>query len=269
MKKYVVLHKRIGQTPLETIQEWQERNPKYSDIPATYAGRLDPMASGVLLVLLGEECKKKDKYLGLDKEYEIEILLDLSSDTGDVLGIISDTETCSTPSLNEVQKACKKEVGSQTLPYPAFSSKTVDGVPLFLHSLRGTLSSIEIPTHTETFHSIKVSSLANITSEQLQKRVTEMLAVVPHSDEPTKELGADFRIHAVRNSWTTVLLQPERTFTLIRLRVTCGSGAYMRTLAERIGVSLGTTALALSIHRTRMGTRTSFGPLSVWTKLYS
>ena len=52
----------------------------------TYAGRLDPMASGVLLVLAGEETKNKDKYLGLDKEYDFEILFGFATDTYDILG---------------------------------------------------------------------------------------------------------------------------------------------------------------------------------------
>jgi len=56
--------------------------------PLTYAGRLDPMAEGVLIILVGDECKKKQKYLGLDKEYEIEVLFGLETDTQDILGVI-------------------------------------------------------------------------------------------------------------------------------------------------------------------------------------
>ncbi|MBU2330236.1 hypothetical protein KKG57_02105, partial [Patescibacteria group bacterium] len=86
MKKYVVLEKPVGQTPLEALRLFQERSPIYKDVPLSYAGRLDPMASGKLLVLIGEECKKQKKYHGLDKEYVIEVLLDIGTDTGDVLG---------------------------------------------------------------------------------------------------------------------------------------------------------------------------------------
>ncbi len=87
MKRFVVLDKKIGQTPLEALTLWKQAHPKYANMPATYAGRLDPLASGKLLVLLGEECKRKDTYTGLDKEYEVSILLDLATDTGDLLGI--------------------------------------------------------------------------------------------------------------------------------------------------------------------------------------
>ena len=39
-----------------------------------YCGRLDPMARGLVLLLVGDECKKMDDYLSTIKEYEFEIL---------------------------------------------------------------------------------------------------------------------------------------------------------------------------------------------------
>ena len=52
----------------------------------TYAGRLDPMASGLLIVLAGEETKNKEKYLNLDKEYLFEVLFGFKTVTYDFLG---------------------------------------------------------------------------------------------------------------------------------------------------------------------------------------
>jgi tRNA U55 pseudouridine synthase TruB len=46
------------------------------------------MAEGKMLILAGEACKEREKYLGLDKEYIFEILLGFKSDTKDILGII-------------------------------------------------------------------------------------------------------------------------------------------------------------------------------------
>jgi tRNA pseudouridine(55) synthase len=253
MENHVVLNKKPGQTPLKAIQEWKAAHAEYAEVPASVAGRLDPMATGLLLVLLGDECKKKDEYTNLDKEYEVEVLLDIGSDTGDVLGLVTEDDTNTEPNADTLQMVLKNELGTHTHPYPAFSSKTVNGTPLFIYALQGTLDSISIPEHEETFHTIELLSLNSLPLGKLQQRIKEMLAVAPISDEPSKVLGADFRIHAVRNSWQTVFLQPERSYTLLKLRVVCGSGAYMRTLAQRIGASLNTNALALSIHRTRVG----------------
>ena len=109
--KTVIIHKNLGETPLEALERFRLEQIKKSDnnlisnstkldsvtdnsinwkkIPMTYAGRLDPVAEGELLILIGEECKNKEKYLGLDKEYEVEILLGLTTDTYDILGLVT------------------------------------------------------------------------------------------------------------------------------------------------------------------------------------
>lgn len=87
---YVLLHKAVGQTPLEVLELWRQTKPELKNTPLAYAGRLDPMAEGVLLVLIGDECKKQTEYHHLDKEYEFEVLFGLASDSGDVLGLINE-----------------------------------------------------------------------------------------------------------------------------------------------------------------------------------
>jgi len=263
-----MLHKRIGQTPLEAIQEWKAMNPAYAAVPASYAGRLDPMASGLLLVLLGDECKQPARYRGLDKEYEIEVLLDVGTDSGDVLGIAVGMPAQTKPGEASLRPFLRSEIGTHLRPYPSFSSKTVDGVPLFLHALQGTLDSITIPEHAETIYRIRLESISSLSSAQLHEQVAAQLAVAPRSDEPSKVLGADFRINEVRASWDEIDAAPAREFALLRLRVTCGSGAYMRSLATRIGSALNTRALALSIRRTRIGTYTRIGSFAFWTHQY-
>src|SRR3989344_2297636 len=81
------LYKKEGQTPLEAMEEFRKENLEYKDQKMTYAGRLDPMAEGVLLILTGDDCKEKQKYLGLNKEYEFEILWGFQTDTYDILGL--------------------------------------------------------------------------------------------------------------------------------------------------------------------------------------
>lgn len=270
MKKYVVIEKPVGQTPLEAIRVYQEQHQEYRDIPMSYAGRLDPMASGKLLVLVGEECKRQKKYHGLDKEYIIEVVLDIGTDTGDVLGMATHAETSSKPTESEFKDALSKVTGTAEVPYPAFSSKTVNGKPLFLYSLEGNLDSIEIPTHTEEVFSITPLKSELVQSSVLQKRISETLSLVPRSTEPSKELGADFRQDAVRESWRELFTAyPDRTYCVYTLRVACGSGTYMRTLAGRIAHVLGTKGCALSIHRTKIGKRISVAGIPLWIRKYT
>ena len=97
-----------------------------------------------------------------------------------------------------------------------------------------------------------------------------LLALAPVSDEPSKVLGADFRIKEVKDSWQKVFEEvPYREFQILRLRVIAGSGTYMRSLAGRIGKSLSTKALALSIRRTKIGKYASFGRFGgFWLSTY-
>lgn len=262
--RYVVLNKEVGETPLMALRAWKETHPEYADTPLAYAGRLDPMAEGKLLILLGEECKHQDRYRGLDKEYEIEVLIDVGSDTGDALGIVTLSPEETQVEESMLRAALKKEEGVHMRAYPAYSSKTVNGKPLFLHALEGTLTHIEIPEHEEHIYSIAHLGTETLSASALHKRVVAFLQKVPKTDEESKVLGADFRIDAVRESWDA-LNTSSRTFSVLRLRIACGSGTYMRSLAGRIGESLGTKALALSIRRTKIGKRF----LGLWTQLYS
>ncbi|MBA3789400.1 hypothetical protein H0X32_03350 [Patescibacteria group bacterium] len=267
---YVVLHKKRGETPLETLEAWKSQHSALAGIPTSYAGRLDPMAEGKLLVLLGDECKKQDQYTKLDKEYEIEVLLDMKTDTGDVLGIGEYGGKVTFPDRAALRPVLSHELGPRSHRYPIFSSKTVNGKPLFLYALEGTLSEITIPEHIETIYRIIHENSYRLSTIELKKRLDELLAHIPRSDEPSKILGADFRQDAVRARWNEIFKTlPNRQFEILKLRVICASGSYMRTLAERIGTSLGTTGLALSINRTKIGKFTSLGPVNFWSKQYT
>lgn len=265
MKRYIVLEKEVGETPLAALTAWKAAHPEYKNVPASYAGRLDPMASGKLLILLGEECKRQKAYTDLDKGYEIEVLLDAGSDTGDALGLVEYAGKETAVDGKRVRAVLRAEQGSHTRLYPKFSSKTVGGKPLFLHALEGTLDTISIPEHEERIYAISMRSLTRISSSALRARIEAFLENVPKTDEPSKMLGADFRIDAVRESWKTCFQQAgNRECTVITLRIACGSGTYMRSLAGRIGEALQTRGLALSINRTKIGKRR----LGVWYRRY-
>lgn len=251
--RYIVLHKARGLTPLETIARWREESAIPADVPTSFAGRLDPMAEGKLLVLIGEECKRQREYTKLDKEYVVEVALGIGTDTGDILGM--PTASTSLPSLTnaQVRKSLLRERGIHEHAYPAFSSKTVSGKPLFLYALEGTLHTIEIPKHKESLYALKLENVRTYSAEEFKARIRDGLSLTPTSDEPSKALGADFRIGTIKPAWENLLAEKAESVTVITIRVACGSGTYMRTLAQRIGASLGTNACALSIRRTRIG----------------
>ncbi|MEK7086259.1 MAG: hypothetical protein AAB709_00150 [Patescibacteria group bacterium] len=269
MKRFIVLEKKVGETPLMAIQAWKKACPAYADVLASYAGRLDPMASGKLLILLGEECKRQRAYTDLDKAYEIEVLLDVGSDTGDALGVPAYAHKKTILEKKKLAAVLRRERGAYARAYPAFSSKTVSGKPLFLHALEGTLPFSEIPEHIERIYRIQSIDSYSIPSSELEASINAFLDCVPRTHEPSKRLGADFRVDAIRAHWESLFKEmPERNFTVLRLNVVCASGTYMRSLAGRIGTALGTRALALSIKRTKIGNYIPLGTTGFWLRTY-
>jgi tRNA pseudouridine(55) synthase len=269
MPKYVVLDKRVGETPLQTVQAFKAANVEYVDVPMAYAGRLDPMASGKLLVLVGEECKKQEEYHSLDKEYQFEVLLGSSSDTGDVLGLI-DWGQETNFSKSELTHVAKSLVGPLSLPYPKFSSRTVKGKPLHMWTLEDRLDEIDIPSADTTIYSLKLNDLRRVGVSKVYEEASQKIESIKEVTEASKALGRDFRRSEVRVAWQ-VWLEHHRDLSvqIATFTAVASSGTYMRSLSEEIGRRLNTSGLAYSIHRSKIGTYRKL-PLGMgfWTKRF-
>ncbi len=268
MQKYATTEKKIGETPLQALERFRKIDTAFESIPITYAGRLDPMATGKLILLLGDECKRREIYTSYDKEYEFEILLDIKTDTGDVLGLVSQTQTTSAPYDERIKNLLETYVGVHTFPYPSFSSKTVEGKQLFEHALEGTLDTIDIPKIETEILSISYLGQQRVSAEELLRVILEKVDTVTGTVESEKK-GADFRKSEIQKKWKETLRDSERGYTILRMRAIVTSGSYIRTLAEDIAEKLGTIGLAYSIHRTKIGT---YIPLTkrrgIWLKKF-
>lgn len=267
MKKWVIRHKKVGETPLEVVEAYRHETQLSKETSIAYAGRLDPMADGKLLILIGDECKHQEKYHDLDKTYRFGILFGFSSDTGDVLGMATHDTNITKIDKERVTSVLKTFIGKNEFPYPLFSSKTVQGKPLHTWTLEGRLNEIEIPTKTSTVYSLKLESLENIEKETLQKQIFKKIDSVPEVVDPRKALGADFRRKDIRARWHSLFTASEhKTYCVATVLCEASSGTYMRTLAEEIGKRLGVKSLAYGITRTKIGKRanTLFG--GIWYK---
>ncbi|MEK7462469.1 MAG: hypothetical protein AAB618_02745 [Patescibacteria group bacterium] len=258
MDKYVVLEKEVGETPLSCAEKWRATQPEFADVPLSYAGRLDPMASGKLLVLIGEECKKQSDYHGLDKEYEFSVLFGISSDTQDVLGRLKTNNSDSNSTVNstiELAEVADSLIGEFTFSYPLFSAKTVKGKPLHMWTLEGRLDEIEIPTRTSEIYELELTEIETKPRQEVAAAALQKINTIPEVTDPRKELGADFRRKDVRADWQDVATDYSlpTQYTIAHFRCVASSGAYMRTLATTIASKCGTTGLAYHIQRTKIG----------------
>jgi tRNA pseudouridine55 synthase len=243
------LDKKAGETPLECINRFKVENPEYEGEKMTYAGRLDPLASGVLLVLTGEECKNKEKYLNLDKEYELTILFGFSTDTMDVLGLIEEKKEGAVNALGNFKKKDFEEMLSKfektfKQKYPRFSSKTVGGRPLFEIAKEEGISDDDIPEKEVRIKKIDFQAFGMVSRKYLHDFILESIFSVK----------GNFRQNMCWLKWEQVLEKfPDITLPTLTIKVKCTSGTYMRSLAKAIGEEIGFPALALKIKRIKIG----------------
>ena len=106
-----------------------------------HTGTLDPMATGLLPLCLGEATKFSSYLLNADKTYEASIRLGYKSSTGDKEGEITKQNINKIPSLAEIRKLLNKFIGTiEQLP-PMYSALKHQGKPLYSYAREG----IDIP----------------------------------------------------------------------------------------------------------------------------
>jgi tRNA U55 pseudouridine synthase TruB len=77
----------------ETMDEFITRiKIKYNIIKMGYTARLDPMAKGLVPLVIENECSNIKNYFGTNKYYQVKIILGLQTDSDDPLGIIINKE---------------------------------------------------------------------------------------------------------------------------------------------------------------------------------
>ncbi len=237
------LYKKEGETPLACMERFRAENPQYLQEKMTYAGRLDPMAEGVLLVLTRDDVYKKDEYLGLPKEYEFEVLFGFETDTYDILGLPLEGELRKI-GKTEIEEVAEKFIGEYEQTYPRFSSKPVDGVPLFAIARGEGIADVDLPKRIVTISKIDFISERIIPENELAENILERIAKVQ----------GDFRQEAICTAWKNILEQKkDEQFQIVKMRIACGSGTYVRVVAHELGKLLGVNALAYKITRTKVG----------------
>ncbi len=181
-----------------------------------HAGTLDPLAEGVLIVLTDEDTKRQDEFMTMEKEYIAKIAFGITTPMYDleVLPNVSETQV----SLKEVKKILEKilpkYIGEIAQKVPAYSAVKVKGKTLYKEARKGKLSDIKLPVKRITIYEIEVLGSGE---EEIE----------------TKE--------------------EKRKFPVIKMKVRCSSGSYIRSLAHDLGEELGCGAVLISLLRTRVG----------------
>jgi hypothetical protein len=132
----LLIDKPLGATPLKALELLRRAISIPESVKLAYAGRLDPMASGLIPVLRGEQLQHQEDYWHLSKRYESTVLIGIRTDSHDVLGM-PERFPMETPNAERITAVVRGLVGKVYLPVPVFSSHRHEGKPplrLFLRS---------------------------------------------------------------------------------------------------------------------------------------
>lgn len=168
-----------------------------------HAGTLDPLATGLLIVLVGrDETKQQQKFLTLDKVYEVEITLGANSTTDDAEGDIVAQADPNHLTETDIEQASRQFIGVIMQRPPIYSA---------------------VHYHGERAH--RLARRQAITANDLPER--------------------NVRIDCIElMSWQTPHLW---------LRVACGHGTYIRSLARDLGAALDVGGYVSALRRTQIG----------------
>ncbi len=120
-----------------------------------HAGTLDPLASGVLIILIGKEFTKKfEDFKNLEKEYIAEIYLGKTSNTYDEAGEKNKIKINKKPTIDEIKNILKEFKGEILQTPPIFSAKKIRGKPAYLYARKNM--EIEIKPQKVEIKNIKI-----------------------------------------------------------------------------------------------------------------
>ena len=165
-----------------------------------HGGTLDPAATGVLPILIGEATKLTPYLVDLDKEYVATVRLGVTTETQDLSGTVLETRPVPALDAPALEAALAPFVGRILQVPPMYSALRRCGKRLYELARQGV--EVEREPREVTVHAIRLESVA-----------------LP-----------DFVV-----------------------RIRCGKGTYVRTLAADVGAALGCGAALARLVRTRVG----------------
>lgn len=237
----ILFYKKKGETPLQALDRLRNEQPELAAETLSYAGRLDPMAEGIIPVLVGkEENQNRQDFLKKDKEYEAHFLIGCATDTFDVLGLItkSNFKKIEEEKIHSVLNSLP-DITEQV--YPWYSSKTVDGISLFEYARKGNLN-IDRPTRSIKIYSVSGIKIVEVNAKEL---ITQNILDI-------QKVEGDFRQKKSVDSWRVLLNNVPDKVQIVSCVLKVSSGTYIRSLTENLEKAFGVPVVLQKLVRTRV-----------------
>ncbi|CCH44929.1 tRNA pseudouridine synthase [Wickerhamomyces ciferrii] len=243
---------------------------KYVKVKMGHGGTLDPLATGVLVVGIGNGTKKLQNYLqGTIKKYEAEALFGASTTSGDVEGEVLTKNQSSHITQKQIDEIPEKFIGHLKQTPPIFAALKMDGKPLYEYARQGLplpraieprevqIYDLEVMNDTlSTNHSydfIKSTELneGENLEDVLSKNPTLNDNKLYFSKEYTEKLGKDNESFEIDPPLPNDGSDKVEGFKapLLHFTASVSSGTYIRSLISDIGKSVQSSAYMVKLIR--------------------
>lgn len=152
MDGIILVDKPAGLSSYDVIRQLKKAIPGEK---IGHAGTLDPMATGLLIILVGTGCKQAGEFLKLDKSYAAKITLGSSSDTDDPEGKIIKTSN-QEPKIGEIQSVIASFIGEIKQVPPQYSAIKVGGQRAYKLARSGEL--VKLKERQTTIYELQIIS---------------------------------------------------------------------------------------------------------------
>jgi tRNA pseudouridine55 synthase len=130
----ILVNKPVGITSFKLVHIIKK---KLKVKKAGHCGTLDPLASGLMIVLVGKYTKLQDKFMKQDKVYYATVKLGLKTDSGDLDGKIISQSEYSHVTKDLIEQTCKSFTGKIEQVPPMYSALKVNGQKLYELARKG------------------------------------------------------------------------------------------------------------------------------------
>lgn len=245
----VPVYKPIGASTHLLAQKYGQQN----NTKATHTGTLDPMASGVVVILTDQNRFEKTKYSQWKKTYTFDVVFGFSTDSHDPLGKIIAKATKAELELLEnhpsvfrekIQNWLQKQVGQTSQLIPDFSARRVAGKSAFDFAKQG----IKIAEESEkiTIFDAKLLDFKSVETKRFIKTTIDQIAKVQ----------GNFRQAEIIEQWQDIANQATNQLHHLyfaSIEVSTSKRTYVRGLVRDMSQNLSFPAMANNITRTANG----------------
>ena len=245
----VKFYKKIGETPLQSIDRFKNENPEYKESKISYAGRLDPMAHGELILLIDDSCKLQNTLHRLSKVYRFKMLFGLTTDTYDILGVFKKITGGTSFTIEEIKsKLIDLKEKEYYQKYPPYSSYRLNGKPLWEWSKLGKIDEVYdlVESKKVSINNFTINGLEEVKGSTLYKIVKDNISKLGEKEKKS------FRANKILKDWEFYFEKDEVMYQVFDIEIEVSSGTYIRSICNDIGKMLGSTAIALDIERLKV-----------------